>query len=401
MGFFCCAARGIMSLSAQPAQVDRLWGRYAAGGTMAGHDRSYRFGIEEELQLVDAATGQLCSESLAVLPRVRHDGDGSVEVELYQAQIEIGTPICDTLGEARAALTRMRRAVAEAAVPSGARVAAAGTHPFSHWREQRITPKPRYHNLAMDNRRLVAEEVVFGCHVHVGLPDREDAVQVMNRARLWLAPLLAVAGNSPFWIGQDTGYASYRSELWRRWPMSGTPQWFDSGAEYDAVIKTLVATGVIRDPTKIYWDVRPSERYATLEFRIADVQLTVDEAVMVAGLTRALARTCHEQALSGDREPVPRGELLLTAKWLAARDGVSGQLLDPDTLQPTPARVVVDRFLRLLRPALEAHGDWEEVSALVERTLRRGTGAARQRAAFARAGRIEDVMELILAETAA
>lgn len=368
---------------------------------MAGHDRSYRFGVEEELQLVDAATGALRSESLAVLPRVRHDGDGSVEVELYQAQIEIGTPICDSLGEARHALTQMRRAVAEAAVPSGARVAAAGTHPFSHWREQRITPKPRYHNLAMDNRHLVAEEVVFGCHVHVGLPDREDAVQVMNRARLWLPPLLALAGNSPFWLGQDTGYASYRSELWRRWPMSGTPQWFDSDAEYNAVTKTLVATGVVRDPTKIYWDVRPSERYATLEFRIADVQLTVDEAVMVAGLARALARTCHEQALSGEREQVPRGELLLAAKWLAARDGASGQLLDPDTMQPAPARVVVDRFLRLLRPALETHGDWEEVSALVERTLRRGTGAARQRAAFARAGRIEDVMELILAETAA
>lgn len=368
---------------------------------MSAHDLSYRFGVEEELQLVDAHTGALRSESLAVLPRIRQDGAGTFEVELYQAQIEIGTPICGTLQDARTALTWLRGAVAAAAEPSGARVAAAGTHPFSDWREQRITPKPRYRNLAMDNRRLVAEEVVFGCHVHVGLPDREAAVQAMNRARVWLGPLLALAGNSPFWLGTDTGYASFRSELWRRWPMSGTPRWFDSDAEYNAMLKTLVATGVVRDPTKIYWDVRPSERYTTLEFRIADVQLTVDEAVMIAGLARALARTSHEQALAGRRDPVPRDELLLAAKWLAARDGLSGQLLDPDTMQPAPARAVVDRFLRLLRPALEAHGDWEEVSLMVERAMRRGTGAARQRAAFARTGRIADVMDLIVAETAA
>ena len=217
--------------------------------------------------------------------------------------VETNTPVCSSLAEVRDALRSTRRALIGAAEREGLRIAAAGTHPFSHWRDQAVTPKTRYHNLAEDYRQVFREEVVFGCHVHVGIEDREAAIQTMNRVRPWLPVLLALSGSSPFWLGADTGYASYRTEVWNRWPMAGMPQPFASRAEYDRLVETLEATGSIREPTKLYWDVRPSSQFETLEFRVADVLPRVEEAVMVAGLVRALAHTCHDAAVRG--EPAP------------------------------------------------------------------------------------------------
>ena len=364
-----------------------------------GQNEEFTVGVEEEYQIVDAQTRELRPRALRILPKARAAVGEQVTPEMYLSQIEIGTPVCRTLSEVRAELTRLRAEVNAAAEREGSRIAAAGTHPFSHWEDQEITPRQRYAGIAEEYEQLAREHLIYGCHVHVGIKDREAAIQVMNRARLWLAPLLALAANSPFWLGRDTGYASYRTELWRRWPMAGTPHEFRSRSEYDGLVETLVGTGSVGDATKIYWDVRPSARFETLEFRVTDVCLTVDEAVMIAGLVRALARTCYEQAVRGEPLEQIRPELLRAAKWRAARYGMEADLIDFGERRAVAARDLVERLLARLRDALEEDGAWGEVTGLVRATLGRGNGAARQRAAFARANSWEAVVDYVVTET--
>jgi carboxylate-amine ligase len=208
----------------------------------------------------------------------------------------------------------------------------------------------------------------------------------MNRVRAWLPTILALTANSPFWLGADTGYASYRAQVWRRWPSAGMPPVLSGRAEYDALVSDLVGAGGIRDATKVYWDVRPSTRYPTLEFRVTDACTSVDEVLMVAGLCRALARACCEAAWRGEPPVLPPATLLRAAKWQAARFGLEGQLADPGTGEVAPVPEMARRLLAYLRPALEEEGDWEEVRELLERVLTDGNGAMRQRRALARSG---------------
>jgi carboxylate-amine ligase len=359
----------------------------------------FTVGVEEEYQIVNRETRELHPRAERILPTAQAAVGDRVTPELYLSQIEIGTPVCRNLAEVRAELLRLRRELVAAAEREGNWIGAAATHPFSHWADQPITPKARYVGIAQDYQQLAREHLIFGCHVHVGIADREAAISVMNRARPWLAVLLALSANSPFWLGADTGYASFRTEIWRRWPMSGTPQVFRSRAEFDALVQKLVATGSIEDGTKIYWDVRPSARFETLEFRAADVCLTVDEAVMTAGLARALARTCHARAAKDEPVNHARPELLRAAKWRAARYGLDADLIDVEEGRALPAGQMVEKLLSFLRPALEEHGEWDEVSALARETLERGNGATRQREVYARNGRLEEVVDFIVAET--
>ena len=364
------------------------------------HMEKFTIGVEEEYQIINAQTRELRSRAALILREAQKALGDEVQPELYLSQIEIGTPICQTLTEVRAELTRLRGEVIAAAGRDGTHIGAAGTHPFSHWEDQQLTPKARYLGISLDYQQLAREQLIFGCHVHVGIDDREAAIQVMNRARPWLAVMLALSANSPFWLGADTGYNSFRTEIFRRWPMAGTPQVFASRAEFDSLVEALVATGSIEDGTKIYWDVRPSARFETLEFRVTDVCMTVDEAVMVAGLARALARTCYAQAVSDKEISHARPELLRAAKWRAARYGLDADLIDVQATRALPAAELVEKFLKHLRPSLEEHYEWEEVNALVRETLARGNGARRQREAYMKGERYEDVVDLIVAETA-
>lgn len=359
----------------------------------------FTIGVEEEYQIVHPETRALRQHAKQILPEAEARVGDEVTNELYLSQIEIGTPVCRPLADVRAQLVRLRRALIAAAGRDGSRIAAAGTHPFSHWEAQSLTPKPRYFGIAADYQQIAREQIIFGCHVHVGLRDRDAAIAVMNRSRPWLATILALSANSPFWLGIDSGYSSYRSQLFGRFPMTGIPHEFGSRAEYDRLVEGLVATGVIDEASKIYWDVRPSSHVETIEFRIADVCTRIDEAVMIAGLCRALARTCFASHERGEPAPTIRPELLETAKFFAARDGLKGRLVDPMKSTSVPAAEAVEAILIHLRPALESAGEWEEVSALARETVVRGNGADRQRAAFARAGRFEDVVDLIVEET--
>jgi len=359
----------------------------------------FTLGVEEEYQIVDPATRALCQRVQPILDEADPSG-GTVEAELRMSQVEIGTPVCKTLDDVRAALARSRSEVIAAAATDGTLIGAAGTHPFSSWEDQSVTPKPRYLGLAQDHKQIALEQIVFGFHVHVGIRDQESAIQTMNRTYPWLGPMLALGSTSPFWMGKDTGYASFRTDIWGRWPMAGTPGHFSSRAEYDELMEVLVATGSIKEATKIYWDVRPSTRFDTLEFRVTDVCTTVEEAVMIAGLARGLAHRCHAAAVRGEAAPDVRPELVRAAKWHAARHGTEATLIDIPNRTARPAAEVIKDFLDFLRDSLEDLGDWDVVDALVGAALERGTGAARQRRAYERAGRLEDVVDLIVTETA-
>jgi carboxylate-amine ligase len=330
---------------------------------MSAQTEEFTLGVEEEYQIIHPGTRELQSRAQRILPEAQEAVGDQVTPELYLSEIEIGTRICRTLADVRDEITRLRREVIAAAEKQGSHIAAAGTHPFSRWENQRITPKERYEDIAADYQQLAREHLIFGCHVHVGISDREFAIQVMNRARPWLAPMLALSCNSPFWLGADTGYASFRTEIWRRWPMSGTPQVFDSRSEYDRLVECLIATDSISDATKIYWDVRPSARFETLEFRVTDVCLTVDEAVTVAGVARALARTCASEAGRDVELKHARPEVLRAAKWKAARFRLDDRLIDTQEGRSIPAGELIDKLLGYLRPGLEERGEWDEVAS--------------------------------------
>jgi carboxylate-amine ligase len=367
----------------------------------AALDDQFTIGVEEEYQLVDPDTRDLRPRGDRVLPAMTHDEDVDAQPELHASQVEAATAVGRTLADVRAELVRQRRKVLDAAAAEGLRVAAAGTHPFSHWRDQTITPTERYLSIERDFQHIARESVYFGFHVHVGIRDPDAAVLTMNRTRRWLPPLIALAANSPFWLGVDTGYASFRTELARRWPTAGIQEIFGSRAEYDEVVDALVSAGIIEDATRIYWDVRPSTHAETVEIRAMDVCSTVDEAVMIGALGRALAHTCWLEVDAGRPATHPRPELLLAAKWRAARSGIGSTLVDLDTAHTVPARVVVDQFLGFVRESLEERGEWEEVAALVDQTLTRGTGADRQRRAYRRTGSLCGVVDQVLEETAA
>ena len=360
----------------------------------------YTLGVEEEFQIVDAETGGMSPRGKNVLRRAREVlGDG-VAPEMLVSQIEVMTPVCSTLAEVRSEILRLRSGVIEASAAEGSRIAAASTHPSAHWREQELTPKERYEGIVDRFGRLAEQQLSFGFHVHVGLKEREAAVEVLNRLRPWLAPLLALSANSPFWLGADSGYASYRTQVWGRFPTAGPPAPFASLAEHDALVRALVESGSVPDAAGIYWDARLPQELETVEIRVADVCTKVDEAVMLAGLCRALVRTCRERAEREEPYPNARPELVRAAHFVASRHGLDADLVDVEARRSVPAREMVEKLLTFTRPALEEFGDWEEVSSLVGETLRGGNGASRQRRAYGRAGRLEEVVGMLIEETA-
>lgn len=358
-------------------------------------------GVEEEFHVVDPATGTLANDADAVLGRTAPLDDNLYSSEIKQTMVETATAICTTLDDVRRNLTILRSGLVEAAGKVDRAVLASGSAPMGHWRDSQLTPDGRYAGIVDLHQQVVWEQIVCGCHVHVGFEDRDLALQVLNRVRPWLSPLLALSASSPYWLNYDTGYASYRTTVWWRWPTAHVPASFTSIEDYDALIETLVNTGIVVDNGQIYWDVRLSARNPTLEFRVADTCTTIDEAVLHAALCRALATTARDEAQRGAPLAAVRGELLRAAKWRAARFGVSDLLLDPIEGNSVPAATAVARLLDHVRPVLEDLGEWDEVSQLAQRVLSDGTSADRQRRRMHENGRLESVVDGLIAETAA
>ncbi|MEV5885025.1 glutamate--cysteine ligase [Streptomyces sp. NPDC052020] len=357
-------------------------------------------GVEEEYLLVDPVTGLPVPKAEKVRGAAGLEflmGDQEVQPELLQAQVEVVTPVCGTLEEVGGHLLRLRHAVGAAAEAHGCRVAAGATPPLRERRPVAVTDKARYRAMLSQAPQLVAEQLVNGMHVHVAVPSREAGVQVLNRIRGWLPTLTAMSANSPLWDGHDTGFASWRTVVFGRWPVSGMPPYFHDAADYDRRVRHLLESGLVSDTGQLYWQARLSERYPTVEVRCPDVQLRVDDAVMLAGITRALVETALAEAEAGAPAPHRAPELLHAAMWHAARHGLSAALIDPDG-RSRRAGDVLYQLLRHLTPALEASGDLRQVTALTQRLLRHGTGADRQRAALA-AGGLRAAIDLITQES--
>ncbi|HEX6444066.1 MAG TPA: glutamate--cysteine ligase [Streptosporangiales bacterium] len=354
-------------------------------------------GVEEEFHLVDAGTGALRESAKDVLAARRHHSD-EAEPELLASQVELVTPVCSSLTELREQLVRQRRELAASAATVGCRLLSSGTYPLSY-RAPEVTSERRYEEIAGRFGTIARMQVVCGCHVHVHVGDPDLAVAVMNQVRPWLPVLLALTANSPFWQGRDTGYASFRAQVWSQWPSSGTLGVFASHREYEKVMRSLVDAGVLRDLGMLYWDVRPSQRFDTLEFRIADACLSVDESVLLACLCRALTHTGVESVRAGRPPGDVAPELLRAARWRAARSGLGADLVDLPVGRPAPAQAVVGRLLDHVGPALDAHGDRDRAAALVAGVLAKGNGAQRQRAALRGTGALEAVLDFVLRET--
>ncbi|QXC60886.1 glutamate--cysteine ligase [Aquihabitans sp. G128] len=350
----------------------------------AGED--FSVGVEEEFFLVDAETRQLRGDAADVLERATAPAGSAIEAELKQSQVESGTAVCHDLADVRASIVGLRRALGQAAEDVGARLLASATHPFARWNDDGgITDEVAYVGLHHTYGLLTDEQSVSGCHIHVGVRDPELAIGIMNRVRGWLPVLVALSANSPYWMGRDSRYASYRTEVFHRWPMAGIPEHLPDRAAFDRLVDHLHAVEAIDAPGRLYWDVRPSARYPTLEFRAADVLMTVDEVVATAAIVRALVEVLHAQAEAGAPLDPPRTEVLRSALWRAARYGLADQLVDVQAMALRPAGDVLDSLLGLVRPVLEDRGEWADVSATVAFVRREGTGAERQRRAVAAA----------------
>ncbi|MDC7122897.1 glutamate--cysteine ligase [Cellulomonas fimi] len=363
-------------------------------------------GVEEELLLVDPCAGRTVPAAASAIgwtapaaPTAPRAVAVPLDTELQQEQIETATPPRTDLTDLAADVRALRRAADDAARSVGARVAALATFPLRV--APVLTPTPRYRAIRDQMGLTCAEQLTCGCHVHVAVTSDEEGVAVLDRIRPWLPVLTAVATNSPFWQGSDTGYAGYRTQAWSRWPGTGPAEPFGSAAAYHAVVDELMRTGTLLDEGMVYFDARLSRRYPTVEVRVADVCLDADDTVLVAALARGLVDTAAERWRAGEPVPSDPTSVLRMASWRASRSGTAGLLVHPRTHQPAPAAEVVACLLDDVRPALDASGDLALVEAGLERVLRRGTGAQRQRAVAAATGRLEDVVADAVDRTAA
>jgi YbdK family carboxylate-amine ligase len=354
-------------------------------------------GVEEEYHLVDATTGGL-ADAPGVVDSAKRLLGADAQSEISTSQLEVATPVCGSLSEVRAQLLRLRRGADAAAREHGCRVLACGTHPFGSWLDQRLTPGERYLEVFERLGLLALQQLIAGCHVHVSLPeqDPELGVQVLDRLRPDLHVLLALSGSSPFWEGVDTGYASYRTQWFNRFPVTGTPHVLGSREVYDALVADLVDTGMVRNASHLYWDARLSTRFPTVEVRVADTTPDLDDVVLQAALSRALVRRAAAEAQADRPFPAPRPELVRAARWRAARHGVAGRLVDLHDGGLVDGPVLARRLRDRLRPELEDAGDWDEADALLEQVLARGTSAERQRAVLLRTGEIADVVRSVV-----
>jgi glutamate---cysteine ligase / carboxylate-amine ligase len=359
---------------------------------------SLTIGIEEEYQIIDPQTRELRSYITEIL----QEDDlilREVKPELHQSIVEVGTTVCRTPAEAGRELRRLRAMVSGLAAKKDLRIAAAGTHPFSSWVTQEITPLERYMGVKQDMQLLAQQLLIFGTHIHIGVEDREFLIDAMNVSRYFLPHLLCLAASSPFWIGRETGLKSYRSVIFRNFPRTGVPRSFQSWAEFKYLEQTLIHTRCIPDGSKIWWDVRPHHTYPTLEFRMLDICTRVDEAVCLAAILQAIIAKLWKMRRDNTTFRVYPSDLIEENKWRAVRYGLDGQLIDFGKQQELPARQLILELVEwFIEDVVDELGTRNEVE-YVYRILEEGSSADRQLATFRRTGSLEPVVDQIVAET--
>ncbi|MDJ0394226.1 glutamate--cysteine ligase [Rhodococcus sp. G-MC3] len=355
-------------------------------GCIMGEWQVPTFGVEEELLLIDAVTAIPAMINTAVAARTQDVGL-TVQMELTPCQIETATPVLHTAVDLVEILRSSRRVLAAAAAGEGGRIVAAGVPPLLPGTGA-ITDTTRYRRIAAEYGILAAEQGVCGAHVHVEVSDRATAIAVGNHLRPWLPILLALTANSAFYDGVDTGYASWRSVLWSRWPSAGPPPLLTSETHYDQTVDQMRDIGAILDDAMVYWDVRPAMRFPTVEIRISDVPATVEDTALLAVIVRALVMTAVRDIDAGTRAPEVAEHALRWAYWRAARDGLTNALVHPVTGRLASVDAATSALMEHIAPALDAAGDHSVAKLGMSRTLMRGNGATRQRRTVEEAGSV-------------
>jgi carboxylate-amine ligase len=361
-------------------------------------DHTYTLGIEEEFQIIDPETRGLRSYIQQIL------ADGGIVLkehlkpEMHQSVVELGTEICSDIRCARAQVIELRSQLAEIAARRGLLIASAGTHPFSHWMDQQITEDDRYATILKDMQQIARVNLIFGLHVHIGIPDREEGIDILNQARYFLPHIYALSVNSPFWLGQNTGLKAYRQMIFERFPRTGIPDAFESLSEYEDYLKLLVSTNCIDNAKKIWWDIRLHPFFNTIEFRICDAQSRVEDTIALAAIMQAVVMKLHRLRTQNTTfRNYPR-RLIDENRWRAARYGIDGKLIDFGRKREVEERELLHEMLEFIAPEMEELGTLGELSH-IEKIMQHGTGADRQIAAWERTGDVKAVVDQIVEET--
>jgi glutamate---cysteine ligase / carboxylate-amine ligase len=361
-------------------------------------DHTFTLGIEEEFAIVDPKTRELRSHIQEILEGGKVMLKEQIKPEMHQSVVELGTEICQSIVDARAHVIDLRSKLAGLADRSGLKIASVGTHPFSHWRDQLITQGERYQEIVKDMQQLARANLIFGLHVHVGIPDRETAIHVMNQARYFLPHIYALSVNSPFWVGQNTGLKGYRLKVFERFPRTGIPDAFESLSEYEDYCKLLVKTGCVDNAKKIWWDIRLHPFFDTLEVRVCDAQSRVDDTLAIAALIQAIIAKLHKLQWQNMSFRIYRRRLIDENRWRASRYGIDGKLIDFGKETEVETRGLLNELLEFISTEVNELGSKNEM-AHVERIMREGTGADRQLAAWEHTRNMKGVVDQIVAET--
>jgi carboxylate-amine ligase len=374
---------------------------------MSASEPAFTIGIEEEYHLVDKVTRNLASEPPpSMLAECQALLTEQVSPEFLKSQIEVETRICTSLAEARADLGRLRATVAAVGAKHGLAPIAAATHPFARWAEQKHTDRQLYDTLARDLGGVARRLVICGLHVHVGIADDDLRIDLMNQVSYFLPHLLALSTSSPFWQGEDSGLKSYRLSVFHALPRTGLPERFESHGEYQRMVRRMIEAGLIDDATKLWWDVRPSARYPTLELRITDICTRLDDSIAIAALYACVLSMLHRLKGQNQRWRIYANSLIEENRWLAQRYGVEGELVDFGKGVRVPFADLLEELIELVRVDAERLGCLREIE-LAREIVRRGTSAERQIAVFEQAvhqGAERDqalraVVDMLIAET--
>ena len=356
--------------------------------------KNFTLGVEEEYMVLDPATHELKSHEQRIVQEGQKVIKDKVKAEMHQAVVEVGTDICADVDEAFMDVANLRKTISDIAKDLGYAMGAAGTHPFSHWESQLITDHARYNEIVNELQEAARSNLIFGLHVHVGMENREMANHIANSTRYFLPHVFALSTNSPFWEGRMTGYKSFRTKVFDKFPRTGIPDSFDSIEAYDNYVKLLIKTNCIDNAKKIWWDLRVHPFFNTVEFRICDVPMTVDETIAIAALFQAICARIY-MLRSKNLNYIQYSRALINEnKWRASRYGIDGMLIDFGKEEEVNTRALIYELLDFLDPVLDHLGSRHRV-AYVHKMLENGTGADRQLAVFEKTKNLVSVVEYI------
>lgn len=362
---------------------------------------SFSLGIEEEYQTIDPETRDLRSHiSAEIISQGRKVLAERVKPEMHQSVVEVGTGVCANIKEAKADLLELRREMISLAKRNGLRIASAATHPFADWRKQEIYPDERYATIVEDMQSVARSNLIFGLHVHVGIEDKEAAIQIMNAARYFVPHILGLSANSPFWLGLETGLKSYRCKVFDKFPRTNIPDYFPSYGEFSNFVNLLIKTNCIDNAKKIWWDIRPHPSFPTLEFRVMDVPMRYEETIAIAALIQATVAKLYKLHSNNQGFRLYRRALIMENKWRAARYGLDGKLIDFGKQIEVPLRDLIFEYLHFIDDVVDELGSREEI-AYIYKMLRNGTGADRQLKVWRETGDLKAVVDYIISETEA